>query len=89
MLLLSEAVDNWVVTGLLQEFGGKRLQSVAQGVPDFGDLADEASGSTASRTTRAWPTGPTSCSPRPSSPSARVSTTRPTSSPVSTISWWT
>ncbi|MFC7730039.1 molecular chaperone HtpG [Actinomadura keratinilytica] len=42
VLLLSEAVDNWVVTGLLQEFGGKRLQSVAQGVPDFGDLADEA-----------------------------------------------
>ncbi|GLZ14986.1 chaperone protein HtpG [Actinomadura sp. NBRC 104425] len=42
VLLLSEAVDNWVVTGLLQEYGGKRLQSVAQGVPDFGDLADEA-----------------------------------------------
>ncbi|GII97048.1 molecular chaperone HtpG [Sinosporangium siamense] len=42
VLLLGEAVDNWVVTGLLQEFKGKALQSVAQGVPDFGDLEDEA-----------------------------------------------
>ncbi|WP_067452325.1 molecular chaperone HtpG [Actinomadura macra] len=42
VLLLGEAVDNWVVTGLVQEFGGKRLQSVAQGVPDFGDLEDDA-----------------------------------------------
>ncbi|MFD0687235.1 molecular chaperone HtpG [Actinomadura fibrosa] len=42
VLLLGELIDNWVVTGLLQEFDGKRLQSVAQGVPDFGDLEDEA-----------------------------------------------
>jgi molecular chaperone HtpG len=41
VLLLSEAVDNWVVSGLMQEFDGHRLQSVAQGAPpDFGD--DEA-----------------------------------------------
>ena len=42
VLLLGEAVDNWVVTGLLQEFGGKRLQSVAQGAPDFGTMEDDA-----------------------------------------------
>lgn len=42
VLLLGEAVDNWVVSGLLQEFDGKRMQSVAQGVPDFGDLEDDA-----------------------------------------------
>ncbi|MUN35318.1 molecular chaperone HtpG [Actinomadura litoris] len=42
VLLLGEAVDNWVVTGLVQEFDGKRLQSVAQGVPDLGDLEDDA-----------------------------------------------
>jgi molecular chaperone HtpG len=41
VLLLGEAVDNWVV-GSLQDFDGKRLQSVAQGVPDFGTLEDEA-----------------------------------------------
>jgi molecular chaperone HtpG len=41
VLLLGQAVDNWVVTGL-QEFDGRRLQSVTQGAPDFGDLADEA-----------------------------------------------
>jgi molecular chaperone HtpG len=41
VLLLSEVVDNWVVSSL-QEFEGKRLQSVAQGTPDFGDLADAA-----------------------------------------------
>ena len=41
MLLLGEAVDNWVVTSL-HEFDGKRLQSVAQGTPDFGLLEDEA-----------------------------------------------
>ncbi|GAA2454991.1 molecular chaperone HtpG [Actinomadura vinacea] len=41
VLLLGEAVDNWVVTGLLQEFGGKRLRSVAQGASDFGDDAEK------------------------------------------------
>jgi molecular chaperone HtpG len=42
VLLLGEAVDYWVVSSL-QEFEGKRLQSVAQGgVPDFGALEDEA-----------------------------------------------
>jgi molecular chaperone HtpG len=41
VLLLGQAVDNWVVTSL-REFDGKRLQSVAQGVPDFGTLEDEA-----------------------------------------------
>ena len=42
VLLLGQAVDNWVVTGLVQEFEGQRLQSVAQGAPDFGTLEDEA-----------------------------------------------
>lgn len=51
VLLLGEAVDNWVVTGLLQEFGGKRLQSVAQGVPDFGELADDAEKEAAEKAT--------------------------------------
>jgi molecular chaperone HtpG len=41
VLLLGHAVDNWVVTSL-QDFDGRRLQSVTQGVPDFGGLADEA-----------------------------------------------
>jgi molecular chaperone HtpG len=41
VLLLGDAVDNWVVTSL-REFEGKRLQSVAQGSPDFGTLEDEA-----------------------------------------------
>jgi molecular chaperone HtpG len=41
VLLLGDAVDNWVVTSL-QEFDGKRLHSVAQGTPDFGALEDEA-----------------------------------------------
>jgi molecular chaperone HtpG len=39
VLLLGEGVDNWVVTSL-QDFDGKRLQSVAQGAPDFGGLED-------------------------------------------------
>jgi molecular chaperone HtpG len=42
VLLLGEAVDNFVVSGPLREYQGKRLQSVAQGPPDFGELADEA-----------------------------------------------
>ena len=41
VLLLGDAVDNFVVTSL-PEFEGKRLQSVAHGVPDFGTMADEA-----------------------------------------------
>jgi molecular chaperone HtpG len=41
VLLLSEAVDSWVVTNL-PEFDGKRLQSVAQGLADLGGLEDEA-----------------------------------------------
>ncbi|MDG5809206.1 molecular chaperone HtpG [Streptomyces ossamyceticus] len=42
VLLLGEVVDSWVVTGLLQAYDGKRLQSVAQGDPAFGDLEDAA-----------------------------------------------
>jgi molecular chaperone HtpG len=41
VLLLGQAVDNWVVTSL-NDFEGKRLQSVAQGVSDFGTLEDES-----------------------------------------------
>ena len=41
VLLLGQRVDNWVVSSL-QEFGGKRLQPVAQGLSDFGALEDEA-----------------------------------------------
>jgi molecular chaperone HtpG len=41
VLLLTDAVDNWMVTSL-REFGGKRLQSVAQGAADLGALEDEA-----------------------------------------------
>jgi molecular chaperone HtpG len=41
VLLLSDAVDNWVVTSLT-EFDGRRLQSVTQGSPDFGALQDDA-----------------------------------------------
>ncbi len=40
VLLLGDPVDNWVVTSL-REFDGKPLQSVAQGEPDFGGLADQ------------------------------------------------
>jgi molecular chaperone HtpG len=40
VLLLSEGVDNWVVSNL-REFDGKKLQSVAQGDGDLGALADE------------------------------------------------
>jgi molecular chaperone HtpG len=40
VLLLGQAVDNWVVTSL-REFDGKQLQSVAQGAPDFGTLEDK------------------------------------------------
>jgi molecular chaperone HtpG len=41
VLLLTEAVDSWVVSEL-REFGGHRLQSVAQGAADLGGLADAA-----------------------------------------------
>jgi molecular chaperone HtpG len=40
VLLLGHPVDNWVVTSL-REFGGRRLQSVTQGPPDFGALAGD------------------------------------------------
>ena len=41
VLLLTDAVDNWVVTSL-REFEGKQLQSVAQGAAGLGALEDEA-----------------------------------------------
>jgi molecular chaperone HtpG len=41
VLLLTEAVDSWVVSEL-REFGGIRLQSVAQGAADLGSLEDAA-----------------------------------------------
>jgi molecular chaperone HtpG len=41
VLLLTDAVDHWVVTSL-HDFEGKRLQSVAQGTADLGGLEDEA-----------------------------------------------
>jgi molecular chaperone HtpG len=41
VLLLGDAVDNWVVTSL-REFQGKRLQSVAEGASDLSTLEDEA-----------------------------------------------
>jgi len=41
VLLLGEVMDNWVVTNL-HHFEGKELQSVAQGIPDFGGVEDEA-----------------------------------------------
>ncbi|HLK01946.1 MAG TPA: molecular chaperone HtpG [Streptosporangiaceae bacterium] len=40
VLLLGEGVDNWVVTSL-QDFDGKRLQSVAQGAADLSGMAEE------------------------------------------------
>ncbi|MGD0603930.1 MAG: molecular chaperone HtpG [Streptosporangiaceae bacterium] len=40
VLLLSQGVDNWVVSSL-REFDGHKLQSVAQGDGDLGALADE------------------------------------------------
>ena len=41
VLLLSERVDEWLVSGLT-EFDGKKLQSVAKGDLDLGKLEDEA-----------------------------------------------
>src|SRR5579863_3922892 len=41
VLLLTDVVDNWLVTAL-REFEGKQLQSVAQGTADLGELEDEA-----------------------------------------------
>jgi molecular chaperone HtpG len=41
VLLLTDAVDHWVVTSL-REFDGRQLQSVAQGAADLGALEDEA-----------------------------------------------
>jgi molecular chaperone HtpG len=50
VLLLGQAVDNWVVSSL-REFGGKRLQSVAQGVSDFGGMEDEGEQETTEKAT--------------------------------------
>ncbi|HEY1920197.1 MAG TPA: molecular chaperone HtpG [Streptosporangiaceae bacterium] len=41
VLLLTQPIDNWVVTGL-REFDGKKLQSVAQGGTDLSGLENEA-----------------------------------------------
>jgi molecular chaperone HtpG len=41
VLLLGDPVDNWLVPSL-REFDGRPLQSVAQGIPDFGDSGDDA-----------------------------------------------
>jgi len=41
VLLLSDRVDEWVVSSL-HEFEGKSLQSVAKGDLDLGKLEDEA-----------------------------------------------
>jgi molecular chaperone HtpG len=41
VLLLSDGVDNWVVSSL-REFDGRRLQSVAQGAANLTPLEDEA-----------------------------------------------
>jgi molecular chaperone HtpG len=40
VLLLSEVIDNWLVTHLF-EYGGKQLQSVARGEVDLRDLEDD------------------------------------------------
>ncbi|MDN3359603.1 molecular chaperone HtpG [Actinomadura sp. DC4] len=40
VILLGEAIDNWLITSL-PDFEGKRLQSVAQGVSDLGAMEDE------------------------------------------------
>jgi molecular chaperone HtpG len=40
VLLLGDTVDNWVASGL-REFGGKQLQSVAQGAASLSSMADE------------------------------------------------
>ena len=50
VLLLGQAVDNWVVSSL-REFDGKRLQSVAQGVSDFGTMEDGAEQETKEKAT--------------------------------------
>ncbi len=41
VLLLTDRVDEWVVSSL-HEYAGKKLQSVAKGALDLGDLEDEA-----------------------------------------------
>jgi molecular chaperone HtpG len=41
VLLLGDPVDNWLVPSL-REFDGRPLQSVAQGIPDFGGLEDDS-----------------------------------------------
>ncbi|MGW7084735.1 hypothetical protein ACWGH2_14710 [Streptomyces sp. NPDC054871] len=49
VLLLGEEMDGFVVSGPLRECQGKRLQSVAQGPPGFGDLTDDAEKQAADR----------------------------------------
>jgi molecular chaperone HtpG len=55
VLLLGQAVDNWLVSSL-REFDGKRLQSVAQGVSDFGTMEDEAEQETKEKATTDYAT---------------------------------
>ena len=49
VLLLTERVDEWLVAHL-NEFDGKKLQSVTKGGLDLGDLADEAEKESLSKT---------------------------------------
>ena len=49
VLLLTERVDEWLVAHL-NEFDGKKLQSVTKGGLDLGDLADEAEKESFSKT---------------------------------------
>jgi len=52
VLLLTDPVDHWLVAGM-PEFGGKRLQSVAEGTADLGGLAtDEDKKAVAEASTR-------------------------------------
>ena len=52
VLLFGETVDHWVASSL-QEFGGKRLASAGQEVPDFGEAEDGAAESEAAKETAA------------------------------------
>jgi molecular chaperone HtpG len=52
VLLLSDRVDEWLVTSLL-EFDGKPLQSVAKGELDLGELEDEAEKESGEKATEA------------------------------------
>jgi hypothetical protein len=52
VLLLSDRVDEWLVTSLL-EFDGKPLQSVAKGELDLGELEDKAEKESSEKATEA------------------------------------